>query len=158
MLMPTQRLPWWLSGKEISCQWRRRGLGPWVGKIPWRRKWQPTPGFLPGESHGRGAWWATVHGVTRSQAWPSDWTTPYTTLSALSQPMHLTSPLSMLFLSALHAGSLNTFTAPLTDTTLLEGVHFQLTLQSSNVFYISLCTQHHLKLHIHVYVLMYLLC
>ena len=27
--------------------------GPWVGKIPWRRKWQPTPVFLPGESHGR---------------------------------------------------------------------------------------------------------
>ena len=26
---------------------------PWVGKIPWRRKWQPTPVFLPGESHGR---------------------------------------------------------------------------------------------------------
>ena len=24
----------------------------WVGKIPWRRKWQPTPVFLPGESHG----------------------------------------------------------------------------------------------------------
>ena len=29
------------------------GLDPWVGKIPWRRKWQPTPVFLPGESHGR---------------------------------------------------------------------------------------------------------
>jgi len=26
---------------------------PWVGKIPWRRKWQPTPVFLPGESHGQ---------------------------------------------------------------------------------------------------------
>ena len=26
---------------------------PWVGKIPWRRKWQPTPGVLPGESHGQ---------------------------------------------------------------------------------------------------------
>ena len=28
-------------------------LDPWVGKIPWRRKWQPTPVFLPGESHGQ---------------------------------------------------------------------------------------------------------
>ena len=28
-------------------------LSPWVGKIPWRGKWQPTPGFLPGESHGQ---------------------------------------------------------------------------------------------------------
>ena len=30
-----------------------RGFHPWVGKIPWRRKWQPTPVFLPGESHGQ---------------------------------------------------------------------------------------------------------
>ena len=42
----------WLSGKESACQYRRRRFGPWVGKIPWERKWQPTPVFLPGESHG----------------------------------------------------------------------------------------------------------
>ena len=30
-----------------------RGFNPWVGKIPWRRAWQPTPEFLPGESHGQ---------------------------------------------------------------------------------------------------------
>ena len=29
------------------------GFHPWVGKIPWRRKWQPTPVFLPGELHGQ---------------------------------------------------------------------------------------------------------
>ena len=34
-------------------QRRRCGFHPWVGKIPWRRKWQPTPVFFPGESHGR---------------------------------------------------------------------------------------------------------
>ena len=34
-------------------QGRRPGLGPWVGKIPWRRKWQPTPVSLPGKSHGQ---------------------------------------------------------------------------------------------------------
>ena len=28
-------------------------MNPWVGKIPWRRKWQPTPVFLPGEFHGQ---------------------------------------------------------------------------------------------------------
>ena len=33
----------------------------------WRRKWQPTPAFLPGESQGRGAWWAAVCGVTQSR-------------------------------------------------------------------------------------------
>ena len=32
---------------------RRRGFHPWVGKIPWRRAWQPTPVFLPGEAHGQ---------------------------------------------------------------------------------------------------------
>ena len=31
---------------------KRQGFHPWVGKIPWRRAWQPTPVFLPGESHG----------------------------------------------------------------------------------------------------------
>ena len=44
-----------LSGKELACQCRRPGFNPWVGKIPWRRKWQPTPVFLPGESHGHGS-------------------------------------------------------------------------------------------------------
>ena len=48
-------LPRWLRGKESTCQCRHQthGLNPWVGKIPWRRKWQPTPVFLPGESHGQ---------------------------------------------------------------------------------------------------------
>ena len=40
------------SGKAFTCQCRRRGFDPWVGKIPWSRKWQPAPIFLPGESHG----------------------------------------------------------------------------------------------------------
>ena len=35
----------------------------------WRRKWQPIPVFLPGESQGRGAWWAAVYGVAQSRAW-----------------------------------------------------------------------------------------
>ena len=41
------------SGKEPACQCKRckrQGFDPWVGKIPWRRSWQPTPVFLPGES------------------------------------------------------------------------------------------------------------
>ena len=44
------------SGKEPACQCRRQkrhGFNPWVRKIPWRRKWQPTLGFLPEESHGQ---------------------------------------------------------------------------------------------------------
>ena len=46
-------LPWWFSGKESACQCRRRRFHPWVRKIPWSRKWQPTPVFLPGASHGQ---------------------------------------------------------------------------------------------------------
>ena len=56
--------PSWHSGKESTCQYKRHrrcGLDPWVEKldpglgrqIPWRRKWQPTPVFLLGKSHGQ---------------------------------------------------------------------------------------------------------
>ena len=44
------------SGKEPACQCsrcKRHGFDSWVGKIPWRRAWQPIPAFLPGESHGQ---------------------------------------------------------------------------------------------------------
>ena len=47
---------WGLSGKEYACQCRRPrrgGFDPWVGKIPWSRKWQPTRVLLPGKSHGQ---------------------------------------------------------------------------------------------------------
>ena len=47
-------LPWWLSGKESTCQCRGYGFSPWVRKIPWGREWQPTPVFfLPGKPHGQ---------------------------------------------------------------------------------------------------------
>ena len=46
-------LLWWLNGKESDCQCRRCGFDSWVEKIPWRRKWLPTPVFLPGKSHGQ---------------------------------------------------------------------------------------------------------
>ena len=38
------------AGKKIFLQFRRHGFNPWVGKIPWGRKWQSTPVSLPGES------------------------------------------------------------------------------------------------------------
>ena len=43
-----------LEGREPDCQYRRGKrcrFNPWLRKIPWRREWQPTPVFLPGESH-----------------------------------------------------------------------------------------------------------
>jgi len=42
------------SGKELACQCRRHKryrFDPWVRKIPWKKAWQPTPVFFPGESH-----------------------------------------------------------------------------------------------------------
>ena len=50
------RFPTWCSSKESTCQCRkckRCGFNPCAGKTHWRRKWQPTPVFLPGESHGQ---------------------------------------------------------------------------------------------------------
>ena len=57
------------SGKESTCSAGNMSLrlDPWVGKIPCRRAWQPTPVFFPGESHGQEAWWATIHGIAKSR-------------------------------------------------------------------------------------------
>ena len=44
----------------------RRGFDPWVGKIPWRRAWQPTPAFLPGESYGQRSLASYIHGIAES--------------------------------------------------------------------------------------------
>ena len=58
MMMFATELPRWLSGKESACQcrrWRRLSFDPWVRKIPWSRRRQVTPVFLPGKSHGQGS-------------------------------------------------------------------------------------------------------
>ena len=69
--------PWWLRRYSICLQCGRPGFEPWVGKIPWRRKWQSTPVLLPGkipwtEEPGRlqsmgsqrvGHDWATSHAL-----------------------------------------------------------------------------------------------
>ena len=49
----TYQPPWWLCGKESTCQFKRHTSSLWVEKIPWRKKWQPTPVFLPVKSHGQ---------------------------------------------------------------------------------------------------------
>ena len=48
--MDTIGLSWWLRWERIHLQCGTPGFNPWVRKIPWRRAWQPTPVFLPGES------------------------------------------------------------------------------------------------------------
>ena len=48
-----RRLPWWLSSKESTYNAGDNGFDPWVRKMPWRRKCQPTPVILPRKSHGQ---------------------------------------------------------------------------------------------------------
>ena len=63
------------SGKEPVCQCKRHkrhGFNPWVGKILWSRKRQPTPAFLPPKFYGQRNLAATVYGVTKSQTWLTD--------------------------------------------------------------------------------------
>ena len=45
-ITPDKWLPGWLSSKESTCQYGRCLFHPWMGKTPWRRKWQHTPIFL----------------------------------------------------------------------------------------------------------------
>ena len=52
-ILATPRLPWWLRWWCVCLQYGRPGSNPWVGNISWRRKWQPTPVFLPEKSHGQ---------------------------------------------------------------------------------------------------------
>ena len=58
--------PTGLWASLVAQRWRiclrrsRPGFDPWVGEIPWRRAWQPTPVFLPGDSHG----WRSLAGCS----------------------------------------------------------------------------------------------
>ena len=53
--LPFIGLSWWIRWQSLCLQCGRPMFDPWVGKIPWRRKWRPTPVILPGESHGWGS-------------------------------------------------------------------------------------------------------
>ena len=63
-------LPTWLNSKESVCKSGDTGL------IPWRRKWQCMPVFLPGKFRGQRSWQATVHGVA-NESYKTE-TTPWT--------------------------------------------------------------------------------
>ena len=56
------RHPWWPRGKQFTCEQETicnagdaRLIPGLEKKMPWRRKWHPTPVFLPGKSHRQGA-------------------------------------------------------------------------------------------------------
>ena len=68
-------LCWWLKWLSVCLQGGRPGFNPWVGKISWKRKWQPTLVFLLGKSHGqRNLVGYTLHGVAKSRTQLSDFT------------------------------------------------------------------------------------
>ena len=60
---------------SICLQCRRLEFSSWVGKIPWKSKWQPSLVFLLENPMDRGAWQATVHRITKSRTWLSEQTT-----------------------------------------------------------------------------------
>ena len=66
-------LAWWLSGKKSGCQCRGFGFNSWVGKIPWSRKWQPTPVFLPGKFHGQRSQVPGLHSTEPQQRVRFNW-------------------------------------------------------------------------------------
>ena len=77
-------LPRWHSGKEPACRCCRHKshrFDSWVGKIPWRRAWQPIPAFLPRKSHGQ----KNLKGYSPQGHKKSDMTEP--THSAQHQPL-----------------------------------------------------------------------
>ena len=63
---------------RICLQCGRTRFDPWVGKIPWRREWQPTPVLLPGESHGQRS--LAGYSLWRRRDW-HDWATTTFTFS-----------------------------------------------------------------------------
>ena len=81
---------------------------PWVRKTPWRRKWHPTLAFLPGKSHDRRAWRATVHGVVKEL---DGWTTkqPRTVSLATVTMLYTTFP-RLVYFTTRSVHLLTTFT------------------------------------------------
>ena len=69
------RIPWTTEPGGLQAMGSLRVGHDWATSLSlftfmhWRRKCQPTPVFLPGESQGRGAWWAAIYGVAQSRAW-----------------------------------------------------------------------------------------
>ena len=65
-LLSISGFPWWFSGRESACQCRRYGFGPWLGRPPEGGNDNPLQYSCLENPMDRGAWRATVHGVTKS--------------------------------------------------------------------------------------------
>ena len=76
---------------DAGC--KKHEFDPWVGKIPWRRAWQPTPVFLPRKSHGQRNLVAMVHRVTKSRTWLKWLSMHGFLITSLPAPYHSKQPL-----------------------------------------------------------------
>ena len=74
ILLYIRGLPWWLSGKESTCQCRDMGLIPWLGRSPGEGNGNPLQYSWLENPMDMGAWWAIVQGVAKSWTWLSDFT------------------------------------------------------------------------------------
>ena len=69
------KIPWTEEPGRVQSMGSLRVRHSWATSLSpvtfmhWKRKWQPTSVFLPGESQGRGAWWAAIYGAAQRQTW-----------------------------------------------------------------------------------------
>ena len=68
-----EELPGGLSGKESTRRCWRYRFNPWIEKIPWRKKWQPTPVFLPGKTYRQRSLVGYNPWGTKSWTWLTNW-------------------------------------------------------------------------------------
>ena len=116
-------LSWWLRGWRICLQYRRHnrgGFDPWVGKTPWRRKWQFAPVFLPGIIP-----WTEERGRLLSMGWQRvryDWA-------------HGTGTVKSCILQIIPCSIMpHTFVVSVIHTFLLLDYWWHLSLQSGRIF------------------------
>ena len=90
--MAYMRLPRWLSGKESTCQYRKQWFDLWVEMKPCVGNCSAVQYSCLGNPVDRGAWWATVHGITRNQGGLSNWVHTHIVYMRIhsSQPLHCT--------------------------------------------------------------------
>ena len=121
-IYPFPGFPWWLRRWRIHLQCRKPGFDLWVGKIPQRRKWQPTPVFLPGESYAQRS---LVHGITKSKTQLNDLTLFTFHPLPLESPSHPNSPTHPAWATQ------STKLSSLCCTTMLVFLHTELILKLS---------------------------
>ena len=96
------KIPWMEEPGGLQSMGLQRVRHDWATSLSlftfmhWRRKWQPTPVFLPGESQERGAWWAAVYGVIQSRTWLK-WLSSSSSRTLENSPTRLRTPQTQCF-------------------------------------------------------------